>query len=159
MRIVIDNIVNNNERIGLLIDRLLNETNKLQSEHDIITIMYEPTKKVDKNRIDTISNTYEQDLYLAIKLNYFRDLPLEHSAMYFSRSADDISEKLIKSLNYNIPEQKHYNMINKYSKTMNVPLRKTILFMPGFENNQAYIDKFENTNYLYRLAESIIGGF
>ena len=59
-----------------------------------------------------------------------------------------------------IPEQKHYNLTKRdyaTSKT-NIHKKNTIIFMPGFTNNEAYLDKLENSDYLNRLAEAIIKG-
>ena len=161
MRVVFDNLVENDERRGQLIDKLLEGIKNNQHDFDIITLNYDETiSKLSSDRIKKIFSLYDPDLYFGIKFNYYKELPLEHSILLYSQKCYNLSDKIIMQLQKYIPEQKHYNLTKRdyaTSKT-NIHKKNTIIFMPGFTNNEAYLDKLENSDYLNRLAEAIIKG-
>lgn len=161
MTIIIDNIsiygTESVEAIEFLIDRIL-----YHNQHfDFYRDPYRREVRPSRLRVKPLYDTVKPDLYVGLRLNLYKELPLEHSIIYNDYSIQPMVDRIIEGLNYNIPEQKHYSVHNnnnlfEYCRRNKY---KSMIFLPFFESDRTRLDLLYNTNYADRLSDALLDGF
>ena len=164
MKIIIDNVTEGNRDKTYSAEYLIDKICQYNSNtFNFIRIPYkDDLLRKSKLRVSELVEVFQPDLYLAIDINEYQPMPLEHSLILHSRSAVHIAQKIQSNLEERIPDQKCYCLNNRkclHNYALDDNRRKmSIVFLPFFINNKACLDKFFNTDYPDRLVASIIGG-
>lgn len=163
MKIIIDNVTEQSKDKTYAAEYLIDKICQYNSNtFNFIRIPHkDDLMRKSKLRVAQLVETFESDLYFAIDINEYKPMPLEHSILLHSRSAIHIAQEIQNKLEVSIPDQKCYCMNNRkclHNYALDDNRRKmSIVFLPFFINNKAYLDKFFNTDYPDRLAASIVG--